>query len=71
MANQSITVKVPFDEGQKIIAEPRIENSNKTWPIPQLCVVKNGHIDISNNTNKPVHLKHNEHHLQNYFRSQS
>jgi hypothetical protein len=64
MANQSIAVKVPFDDGNKIIVEPRVENSNKTWPVPQLCEVKNGHIDINNDSNKPIHFKNNEHHIQ-------
>ena len=62
--DQSVAVNVPLEEGKQIIVEPRVENSNKNWPTPQLCTVKNGMININNTLTKPVHLKGKEHHLQ-------
>ena len=64
LQNQSVSVKVPLEDGKQIIVEPRIENSMKHWPTPQLCLVKNGTVEINNMSNKPVHLKGKEHQLQ-------
>ena len=64
LQNQSVSVNVPLDDGKQIIVEPRIENSLKHWPTPQLCIVKNGKVEINNESSKPVHLKGKQHQLQ-------
>ncbi len=64
MHDQGITIKVPFEDGNKVIVEPRVENTNKTWPVPQLCMVKNGNIEVNNTLHKPIQFKKKEHHFQ-------
>ena len=62
--DQTVTVSVPIEDGNQVIVEPRVENSNKSWPVPQLCQVKNGVIHINNTSEKPIQFKNNEHHFQ-------
>ena len=63
MHDQAISITVPFEDGKQVIVEPRVENCNKTWPLPQLCQVKNGVIEVNNNSNKPIQFKSKEHHF--------
>ena len=64
LQNQAMAIKVPLEDGNKVIAESRIENTIKHWPQSQLCVVKNGQISIENNTTMPIHFKGKDHHIQ-------
>ena len=62
--NQTITIAVPIEDGNQVIVEPRVENSNKSWPIPQLCQVRNGAIEINNSSDKPMQFKSKQHRFQ-------
>ena len=64
LPQQSINIKVPLQDDTKVIVEPRIENSNQTWPPAQLCTVKNGEISIENSSDQPAHIKSKYHHFQ-------
>ena len=62
LPDQVFSVEVPYINGQTLIVEPRLENNNKSWPIPQMCTVKDGKIHV-NNGQSPVFLS--KHHLIN------
>ena len=64
LPQQSVMVKVPVNDHEIVLVEPRIENSNKLFPQPQLCTVTNGEIEITNNTEEPAILKSKNHHIQ-------
>ena len=64
LPDQSITVKVPIEDNETVLVEPRIENSNKLWPQPQLCTVINGEIKVANKDTLPTILKTKQHHIQ-------
>ena len=64
LPEQSVAVRVPFDDNNTVLVEPRIENSNKTWPEPQLCQVNNGVINIKSSTKDPAFIKTKIHHIQ-------
>ena len=64
LPEQSIAVRVPIDDDKTVLVEPRIENSNKTWPQPQLCIVKNGKIEITSTAKTPAFIKTKIHHIQ-------
>ena len=64
LQNQAIAVKVPLEDGKKVIAESRLENKVKHWPQSQLCEVRNGKISVENSTKKPIHFSNKDHHIQ-------
>ena len=64
LPNQAIRVKVPIDDNETVLVGPRIENSNKLWPQPQLCTVTNGEIEVVNRDKVPTIIKAKQHHIQ-------
>jgi hypothetical protein len=64
LQNQVMAIKVPLEDGVKVVAEARIENKVKHWPQSQLCEVRNGNISIENTTKAPIHFKGKDHHIQ-------
>ena len=64
LQNQAMTIKVPIEDGKLVIAESRVENKIKHWPQSQLCEVRNGKISVENSTNKPIHFRNKDHHVQ-------
>jgi len=64
LPQQTIQIKVPLPDYTQVTVEPRLENKLATWPIPQICTINNGEIEIENNLNKPIHPGKHPHKFQ-------
>ncbi len=53
---QEIPVKVPLEDDKVVFIE-QSPGANTNWPNPQMCTVKDNHINIVNNTQEPVIIK--------------
>ena len=53
---QEIPVKVPLEDDKVVFIE-QSPGANTNWPTPQICTVKDNHINILNNTQEPVFIK--------------
>ena len=54
LPNQTVTVQVPFPDNTQVAVEPRTDNKQHNWPMPQICTVANGSINVENNSEKPI-----------------
>ena len=54
--DSSICISLPssFSNDQFVLAGPRTENINKDWPPEHIAAVKDGSINLSNETNYPI-----------------
>lgn len=52
-----VTYKIEQEDASVVAVQPWFQNKCQDWPQPQLCEVKNGHISINNNTERPIILK--------------
>jgi hypothetical protein len=53
---QTMSLKTPFPDRDTVAVEPWKDNKMADWPPPQLCPVKAGNIDVTNNTEEPILL---------------
>lgn len=59
---QSLTIPVPDHINTKHVSvEPRMENLNDNWPVPQILENCEGNIHIPNDTNEPIILRKDVH----------
>ena len=57
LPGQTVSYAVPHREGQNITVEPWFRNKVTYWPTPQICQVRNGHIQLTNDMLEPIDLK--------------
>ena len=55
LPGQSIQYSVPHQESTTLAVQPWHQNKT-AWPTPQLCTVKNGHINLKNDSPNPIHI---------------
>jgi len=56
LPGQSIKLNLPFTDNNVIAVESASNNNNNNWPPPQLCTIKQGAINITNNGTTPIIL---------------
>lgn len=56
LPGQHLMCSVPHHEATVVSVEPWFQNKNTSWPMPQLCTVSNGHINLVNNLSTPLHI---------------
>ena len=57
LPGQEIEIQVPHPEQTKLAVQPFFQNKQSKWPIPQICEVKNGIIQIQNSNREPIQVK--------------
>lgn len=57
LPGQEINIQVPHPENTKLAIQPFFQNKQIEWPIPQICEVKNGFIQIQNDSKEPIQVK--------------
>ena len=56
LPGQTISYNVPHQDETLLAIQPWFQNKNTNWPTPQLCTVRNGQIQVNNNTPTPIYL---------------
>ena len=64
LPKQSIKVPVPMQDNTVITVEPRMNNKLRDWPIPQICTVTDGTIELTNDSEEPLRPGKAPHQLQ-------
>ena len=64
LPEQSVIVTVPFPDNITIAVESRANNKLSSWPTPQICTVREGTIEIENNSTEPLRPGKSLHQLQ-------
>ena len=55
LPGQSVQYPVPHQDSTTLAVQPWHQNKT-AWPTPQLCIVKNGHIRLKNDSPDPINL---------------
>ena len=57
LPGQNHLIKTDFREDTEVVVEPWAHNNNPDWPNPQLAKVKDGFIEVKNDSKEPVILQ--------------